>query len=156
MKKLMLIILLTFGVIAPAKANPYLTNDVQFDGESCVLYDTQPEAQSKLIEYYNQYRQTNKEIDANKNGIACEHLPGWFSFISKPLWQNIKYTLTDHLNAPSRKEYNAFELTILFNTLPQQLGANTFKFKSIDGIILVNYIFNSNGNTIIGWKEKFL
>lgn len=154
MKKLIIATLLTLASVTPVQADPYLTQDVQFDGELCQLYESQPEAQRELIDYYREYRQTNKKIDINKNGIACEHLPGWFSFISQSLWQKIKHTLTDNSNRFDHPEDNALELTILFNTLPQKISANTFKFKSTYGVIWVDYIFDANGDRVVAWSEE--
>lgn len=153
-RKSIIAILLTFGFAIPAKADPYLTNDIQFDGEFCNLYTTQPEAQRELIDYYSVYRQTNKKIDINKNGIACEHLPGWFSFIDKSLWHRVKYNLTDNLNVLNSEEDHALELAIMFNTLPQRVSANRFKFKSNYGTIWVNYTFDANGDRVVAWKEE--
>jgi hypothetical protein len=151
MKKILLAVTLTLATLTTIAPKVGATGSADCDD-----FATQPEAQ---IFYINNMLQVNKGIldnyyltlgysqskvneivaknydsgnlDADDNGLACEHLPGYQSFVNKESWGVFKY------NIQFFKNLGLKELTVFFNTTPQFNSQTDARFNGIDGQIRV-------------------
>ena len=70
-------------------------------------------------------------LDSNNNGIACEYLPGYQSFVNQETWNVFKYYFQFLRNVGLK------ELTVFFNTIPQFNSPTDARFYGLDGEIRV-------------------
>lgn len=149
--KILLAVTLTLAALTTTATKAGATG-----GANCDNFATQPEAQ---VFYINNMLKVNKgvlddyylslgyspsevnkivtqkydlgNLDADDNGIACEHLPGYQSFVHKKSWGSLKY------NIKYFKNLGLKELTVFFNTIPQFNSQTDARFNGIDGQIRV-------------------
>lgn len=157
MRRLLLTATLTLGLISTTA-----TKTLAGGGANCDNFSTQQDAQifyiSNMInvnkgvldDYYKTLGYTSQEIkeitrnrydqgnlDADDNGIACEHLPNNTSFATKKSWEWFKY------NIKFFKTLGLKEFTIFFNTKPVFKNTTDARFYS-----------SSNGNHYVRVAPK--
>lgn len=167
MKKILLTTALTLASLSIST-----TKAVATGGANCDNFSSQPEAQifyinnmlnvnqGVLDDYYLALGYSQSEVnaivrkkydsgnlDGDNNGIACEHLPGYTSFVNKKTWRVLKYNLKFFKNVGLK------ELTVFFNTIPEFKSKTDARFTSEEGQIRVAPI--NGGKNFASLKGRF-
>ena len=148
------------------------TKTLALDESNCDSFATQPEAQifyihhmlevnqGLLDDYYLALGYSQSEVnqivtsqydlgdlDKNNNGIACEYLPGYKSFVNQETWNVFKYYFQFFKNVGLK------ELTVFFNTIPQFHSPTDARFYGLDGEIRV--VPTNGGRNFASLKGTF-